>query len=267
MPPIEVKPQFSANLSMMFQELPFMERFSAAAERGFKAVEFMFPYDYSIAELQRELVNNDLTLILFNRPAGDISAGERGIANDPDRQEEFRLDVYKAADYAKALNVLQINCLVGKKLIDVPEKLQFQCMIKNLRFAAEVFSKTGVRLEIEHLNSYDMPNFLLNTTKEVLDLINVVDHPNIYLQYDVYHAQRMEGELAGILRANLSRISHIQIADNPGRHQPGTGEINYRWLLADFMAAGYDRYIGLEYVPTPDSAGSLGWVSEYGYSL
>ncbi len=140
-------------------------------------------------------------------------------------------------------------------------------MIKNLRFAAEVFYKIGVRLEIEHLNSYDMPNFLLNTTKQALDLIDEVDHPNIYLQYDVYHAQRMEGELAGILRSNLSRISHIQIADNPGRHQPGTGEINYRWLLADFMAAGYDRHIGLEYLPTPDSAGSLGWISEYGYSL
>lgn len=260
-------PKFSANLSMMFQEVPFMERFSAAARCGFKAVEFMFPYDCPVEQLQNALTDNNLELVLINAPAGNFAAGERGIAVDPARQEEFRDGIYAAIEYAQALGVAQVNCLVGRTLPDVPVVAQRQVLVDNLRFAADTFSRRDIRFLVEHLNSRDVSGFALDTTAKVLEVLDEVCHPNAYLQYDIYHAQRMEGELAGIFKTNQARIAHIQIADNPGRHQPGTGEINYRWLLADFMAAGYDRHIGLEYLPTPDSAGSLGWVSEYGYSL
>jgi hydroxypyruvate isomerase len=262
-----VAPKFSANLSMMFQEVLFLERFGTAAKAGFKAVEFMFPYEYPVADLRKALSDNGLKLVLINMPAGNFAAGERGFAVNPARREEFRKAVSLAVDYAQALGVPQVNCLVGKELSDVPVVEQRKALVSNLRFAAEAFAKAGVRLLIEHLNARDTPGFTLDTTAKVLDVLNEVAHPNVYLQYDVYHAQRMEGELAGILRAHLPRIAHVQIADNPGRHQPGTGEINYRWLLAEFLSAGYDGYIGLEYIPTPDSVGSLGWISEYGYSL
>ena len=260
-------PKFSANLSMLFQEVPFMERFAAAAKLGFKAVEFMFPYDYAIADLKAALTDNGLKLVLINLPAGNFGAGERGIAVNPARQKEFRAGVTRAIEYAQALGVPQINCLVGKTLPDVPVAEQRAALVANLRYAAEALGQAGIRLLVEHLNSRDVPGFFLDTTGKVLDILDAVAHPNAYLQYDVYHAQSMEGELAGILKTNLARIAHVQIADNPGRHQPGTGEIAYRWLLAEVMATGYDGYIGLEYAPTPNTAGSLGWIRDYGYSL
>ena len=260
-------PKFSVNLSMMFQEAPFMDRFGAAAKAGFKAVEFMFPYEYSVAELQKVLADNDQKLVLFNMPAGNWAAGDRGIAVDPTRKAEFQAGVQKAVEYAKALGVPQVNCLVGKKLADVPMAEQRKTMIENLRFAAESLAQAGVKLLIEPLNFRDVPEFTLNTTAQVLEVLDEVGHANVFLQYDVYHAQRMEGELSGILRTSLPKIAHIQIADNPGRHQPGTGEINYRWLLPEFDAAGYSGYIGLEYVPSADSLSSLSWMAEYGYSL
>ena len=262
-----IGPKFSANLSMLFQEVPFMERFGAAAGAGFKAVEFMFPYDYAVTDLRKALSENGLKLVLINLPAGNFAAGERGIAVDPARQAEYRDGVHKAVEYAQALGVPQVNCLVGRVLTDVPVAEQRRVLVENLRFAAETLAQAGIRLLVEHLNSRDVAGFTLDTTAKVLDVLDEVNHPNAYLQYDVYHAQRMEGELVGVLKANLQRISHIQIADNPGRHQPGSGEINYRWLLAEFLSLGYQGYIGLEYAPTPDTIGSLGWVSEYGYSL
>lgn len=258
-------PKFSANLSMMFQEVPFMERFAAAAKAGFKAVEFMFPYDYPLADLQDALSSNGLDLVLINLPAGDFASGERGIAGNPARQSEFRAGVDRAIEYAQGLGVKQVNCLVGKTWSDVPMAEQRRVMVENLRFAAEALAAKNIRLLVEPLNSRDVPGFFLDTTTKVFSILDEVAHPNAYLQYDVYHAQRMEGELTGILKENLPRISHIQIADNPGRHQPGTGEINYRWLLAEFLAMGYTGYIGLEYVPMPDSIGSLGWLRDYGY--
>ena len=260
-------PKFSANLSMMFQEVPFLERFAASAKAGFKAVEFMFPYEYSIEELQKVLKTTDQKIVLFNLPAGNWAGGDRGIAVDPARIAEFAAGVAKAAEYAKTLGVPQVNCLVGKKLADVPAAEQRRTMIANLRLAADTMAKIGVKLLVEPLNFRDMPGFTLNTTAQVLEVLAEAGHENIFLQYDVYHAQRMEGELAGILRNNLPKIAHIQIADNPGRHQPGTGEINYRWLLEDFDNAGYKGYVGLEYIPAPDSASSLEWISDYGYSL
>ena len=252
---------------MIFQEAPFMERFAAAAGAGFKAVEFMFPYDYRVEELQKVLMDNDQKIVLFNMPAGNWAAGDRGMAADPTRKAEFQAGVQKAIEYAKALGVPQVNCLVGKKLANVPMAEQRKTMVENLRFAAESLALAGIKMLIEPLNFRDVPGFTLNTTEQVLQVLDEVGHTNVFLQYDVYHAQRMEGELSGILRKSLSKIAHIQIADNPGRHQPGTGEINYRWLLPEFDAAGYTGHIGLEYIPSADSLSSLSWMAEYGYSL
>jgi hydroxypyruvate isomerase len=260
-------PSFSANLSMLFLEMPFLERFGAAARAGFKAVEFMFPYEFAVEDLRQAITENGLKLVLINLPAGNFAAGERGMAVNPARRAEFCEGVSRAIEYATALGVPQVNCLVGRVLAGESLANQRLALVENLRFAAEALAGAGIRLLVEHVNSRDVPGFMLDTPAKVLDVLTEVGHPNAYLQYDVYHAQRMEGELAGTLRANLPRIAHIQIADNPGRHQPGTGEINYRWLLAEILSLDYRGHIGLEYVPIPDCAGSLGWVNEFGYSL
>ena len=257
-------PKFSANLSMMFQEVPFPERFAASAKAGFKAVEFMFPYEYSIEELQKVLKTTDQKIVLFNLPAGNWAGGDRGIAVDPARTAEFAAGVAKAAEYAKTLGVPQVNCLVGKKLADVPAAEQHRTLVANLRLAADAMAKIGVKLLVEPLNSRDMPGFTLNTTAQVLELLAEIDHANIFLQYDVYHAQRMEGELAGILRNNLAKIAHIQIADNPGRHEPGTGEINFPAVFRHLDVIGYTGLVGCEYTPKAGTVDGLVWREQMG---
>ena len=260
-------PKFSANLSMMFTEVPFTERFAAAAKAGFKAVEFMSPYEYPIQEIKDLLDKNKLSLVLFNLPAGNWAAGDRGVAVDPRRGEEFRAGVAKAVEYAKALGTPRMNCLVGKKLADVPEAEQKAALIENLRFAADALAAASLTLLVEPLNGKDMPGFTLNTTNQVFDVIEAVNRPNVRLQYDVYHAQRMEGELVATLRREIARIGHIQIADNPGRHEPGTGEINYRFVFAAIDEVGYAGHVGLEYVPVGKTAEGLSWLADFGYSL
>jgi hydroxypyruvate isomerase len=261
-------PKFAANLTMLFTEVPFLDRFEAAAAAGFKAVEFLFPYDYPAEQLQEKLRKNGLKLVLCNLPAGNWAAGDRGIAADPRRQDEFRAGVAKAVLYAEALGVEQLNCLAGKTVADVSVEAQQKALAENVRFAADELAKAGRKLLVEHINTRDIPGFFLATTKQVLDLLAAVDRPNVYLQYDMYHAQRMEGELVGTLTANLDKIAHIQIADNPGRHQPGTGEINYRHVFAAIDKSGYQGYIGLEYVPGEGgTVPTLAWAGEYGYKL
>lgn len=259
-------PRFAANLTMTFQEVPFMQRFAAARKAGFDAVEFMFPYDYSIEELRQAIDDNGQKIVLFNLPAGNWAQGERGIAVNPSRVQEFRDGVATALTYAAALGVKQINCLVGKKLENVPASEQRATLVANLRYAAEKLAEQGIRLLVEPLNAFDMPGFYHSTTKQVLDLLAEVNHDNAYLQYDLYHAQRGEGELTATLRNHLAKIAHIQIADNPGRHQPGTGEMNYRFLFEQIDACGFTGYVGMEYIPEGPTADSFGWVEEYGYS-
>lgn len=258
-------PKFVANLSMLFNELPFMERFEAASQAGFEAVEFMFPYDYTAEEIKKALDANGLKLVLFNLPAGDWSAGERGIAAHPERQSEFRQGVEKAIAYARVFGTPRLNCLVGKKLPGTQE--QHRVLIENLRYAAEKLQSAGIKLLVEPVNHFDVPGFLLNKTQDALNIIAEVGHPNLFLQYDIYHAQREEGELALTLKTHLGKIQNIQIADNPGRHQPGTGEINFRFLLWTIDALGYDGYVSMEYVPTPNTEVSLNWLKEHGYAL
>ncbi len=252
-------PQFAANLTMLFNELPFLDRFEAAAKANFKAVEFLFPYAYPAEEIKARLNANGLKLVLHNMPPGDWDAGERGIACLPDRVDEFREGVAKAIQYAKTLGVGQLNCLAGKAPVGVERALLRETLIANLRFAAEELHAAGLKLLIEPINSYDIPGFFVNRTQEALDILDEVAAPNAFVQYDIYHAQRMEGELAATLKKHLSRIAHIQLADNPGRNEPGTGEINYAWLFKHLDAIGYAGWIGCEYKPATTTLAGLGW--------
>lgn len=260
-------PKFAANLTMLFTEVSFMERFALAKKAGFKFIEYLFPYEYSLADLRKQLVDHDLKQVLFNLPAGDWAKGERGIASHPDRIEEFRAGVFKAIEYAEGLGVDRLNCLAGNRLTQFSEEEQLEVLVDNVKFAAKVLGEKGLQLVIEPINPYDMPKFLLNRTEKALALLDKVNMPNVFIQYDVYHAQRSEGELVNTIRKNIARIGHIQIADNPGRHQPGTGEINYPFVLAAIDESGYQGYIGLEYVPDGDTQSSLAWIKDFGYKL
>lgn len=254
-------PKFAANLTMLFTEQPFLDRFAAAAAAGYKAVEFLFPYEYPASEIKARLINNGLQLVLHNLPAGDWAAGERGIACMPTRSAEFRAGVETAISYAEALGVSQLNCLVGIRPQGVTERDAHATVVDNLRYAAGRLKAHGLRLLIEPINHLDIPGFFLTGTRQALAIIDEVGADNLFLQYDVYHMQRMEGELAGTLRKHLARIAHIQIADNPGRNEPGTGEINYAWLLPHIDAIGYQGWIGCEYKPASNTEAGLGWQS------
>jgi len=255
-------PQFAANLTMLFNEVPFMERFERAGKAGFKAVEFLFPYPFSAAEIKQALDQNQLKLVLHNLPAGDWDAGERGIACHPDRVDEFRQGVIKAIEYAKVLGVHQLNCLAGKAPAGVENKILHTTFVENLRYAASELKKENLRLLIEPINTFDIPGFYLNTTKQAVDILSEVGADNLLVQYDIYHAQRMEGELANTIEKNLSKIGHIQLADNPGRNEPGTGEINYHFLFRFLDRIGYQGWIGCEYKPTANTEAGLGWIKQ-----
>ena len=252
-------PRFSANLSMLFTEQPFLDRFEHAAKAGFKAVEFLFPYAFSASEIRQRLDSHDLMLVLHNLPAGNWDAGERGIACHPDRVEEFRAGVAQAVSYAQALGVKQLNCLAGKAPQGVSEAVLRQTFVDNLRYAAAELKKSGLKLLIEPINTFDIPGFYLNRTAQAVSILDEVGADNVFVQYDIYHAQRMEGELAATMQKQLLRIGHIQLADNPGRNEPGTGEINYPFLFAHLDRLGYKGWIGCEYKPASTTEAGLGW--------
>jgi len=256
-------PKFSANLTMMFNEVEFLGRFERAAKAGFKAVEYMFPYEWPKEQLAGELESHDLEQVLFNLPAGDWAAGERGIACIPGREGEFKDGVGSALDYADALGCPTLNCLVGLTPEGPEQDRVRQTLVNNLQFAAAALEKKGVRFVIEMLNYNAVPGFHLVTTQEALRLIEAVNHPNLTMQYDVYHMQIMEGNLIDTMSANMSRIGHIQIADNPGRHEPGTGEVNFPNVFAAIDAAGYEGWIGCEYVPAGTTEEGLSWLDAY----
>jgi hydroxypyruvate isomerase len=255
-------PRFAANLSLLFNEMPFMERFAAAKAAGFEAVEYLFPYAFDKHELAQALKANGLKQVLHNLPPGDWDAGERGIACHPDRVAEFRSGVDRGIEYAKALGCPQLNCLAGKLPPGVSREQAKATFVSNLRFAADELKGAGLRLLIEPINSYDMPGFFLNHTAQADALINEVGSDNLYIQYDIYHAQRMEGELAATVQKYLPRIAHMQLADNPGRHEPGTGEINYAFLFRHLDAIGYTGWIGCEYKPRSTTVAGLGWIRQ-----
>jgi len=258
-------PKFAANLTMLFTEVPFLERFALAQQAGFTEVEYLFPYEYSIGELKGKLNEYNLKQVLFNLPSGRWAEGERGIGAHPEKVEEFRSGVSRAVDYALGLGVNRLNLLAGKKVPGCSEQEHWAVLVENTRYAAEVLEKHGLTLVIEAINQFDIPGFMLNRTEQVISLITEVNRPNVLAQYDIYHAQRQEGELTATLRKHIGKIGHIQIADNPGRHQPGTGEINYPFLFKEIDALGYSGYIGLEYIPSPDTLSSFKWLSDFGY--
>ena len=252
-------PKFAANLTMLFNEVPFLDRFALAAQAGFTAVEFMFPYAYSAADIHSHLQEQGLQLVLHNLPAGDWDAGERGIACIPGREREFRVGVGQAIEYARVLGVPQLNCLVGKTPAGVDAAAVHATLVENLRYAAAQLAAAGLKLLVEPVNTYDIPGFHLHGSAQTLALLDEVGAANAFLQYDIYHMQRMEGELATTLARQLPRIAHIQLADNPGRHEPGTGEINYPFRVALLDRLGYSGWIGCEYKPAGRTQDGLGW--------
>jgi hydroxypyruvate isomerase len=255
-------PQFAANLSMLFTELPFMERFAAARTAGFEAVEYLFPYALDKSELAKALKANGLKQVLHNLPAGNWDAGDRGMACDPARVDEFRSGVMLGIEYATTLGCPQLNCLAGKLPAGVSADRARATLVTNLVFAADKLKAAGLRLLMEPINFFDIPGFFLNRTDQAAAIQDDVGSDNLFIQYDIYHAQRMEGELGNTLKNNLARIGHIQLADNPGRNEPGTGEINYAWLFKHLDAIGYTGWIGCEYKPRTNTVDGLGWIKE-----
>ena len=256
-------PKFNANLTMLFNEVDFMDRFEAAANAGFKGVEYLFPYAYPKEQLGERLQKYGLTQVLHNLPAGDWAGGERGIATIPGREGEFQDGVGTAIEYATALGCKQVNCLAGIPPKDAAAEKVRATFVSYLKFAAEKLAAAGIRLLIEPCNSRDIPGFYLNRSRQALDIIDEVGSSNLLLQYDIYHMQIMEGDLAPTIERNLAAIAHMQLADNPGRNEPGTGEINYPFLFDFIDRVGYQGWIGCEYKPKGNTVAGLVWVKPY----
>jgi len=253
-------PRFDANLSMMFAEVDFLDRFAAASAAGFMGVEFLFPYAFDAGELAMRLSDNGLEQVLFNMPPGDWDAGERGIAILPGRKDEFRASVDKALAYAVALGTPQVHCMAGIAPGDADPVLLTDTYVENLAWAAERLKAEGVKLLIEPINTRDMPGYFLNYTKQAADIIAETGSDNVFIQFDIYHMQIMQGDLAPTIEAYLDQIPHMQLADTPGRHEPGTGEINYPFLFGHIDRIGYQGWIGCEYRPAGRTGDGLGWL-------
>jgi hydroxypyruvate isomerase len=256
-------PEFCANLTTMFNETDFLERFERANKAGFKYVEFMFPYDWEKELVVEKLDRYGLKVALHNFPAGDWAKGERGITCLPDRVGEFQSNVGKAIEYAEALRCPRLNCMIGLTPKGSATEKIMQTCVTNLQFAAVALEKKNIRLMIEPINNIDMPGNYLIYTQQALDIIKEVSHPNIWLQYDIYHAQIMEGNLTRTIQDNIQKIGHMQLADVPGRHEPGTGEINFDNLFRFIDESGYRGIIGCEYRPLGNTEDGLGWVKPY----
>ena len=255
--------KIAANLTMLFNEVPFPDRFEAAARAGFKGVEYLFPYAFQKEELAERLDGHGLIQVLHNLPAGDWEAGERGIACLPDRVSEFQDGVGRAIEYATALGCKQVNCLAGLAPDGVAPETLRETFVDNLKFAAANLAEAGIRLLTEPINTRDIPGFFLCHTEQAVGIIQEIASSNLALQYDVYHMQIMEGDLAATIERNIERIHHIQIADNPGRHEPGTGEINYPFVFAILDRLGYNGWVGCEYKPITTTEDGLGWAQPY----
>ncbi|HVY30104.1 MAG TPA: hydroxypyruvate isomerase [Polyangiaceae bacterium] len=256
-------PKLAANLTMLWNELDFLERFAAAQRAGFKAVEYLFPYAYEKQRLVDQLGQNGLFQALHNLPAGDWAKGERGIACLPERRGEFRDGVGLAIDYAKVLSCPKLNCLVGIAPAGADAEGLQATLVDNLKFAAAELGKAGILLLVEPINTRDIPGFFVNRTRQALALLEAVGSPNLFLQYDIYHMQIMEGDLGPTIQRNISRIQHVQIADNPGRNEPGTGEINHAFLFKLLDELKYDGFIGCEYKPKTRTDEGLAWAKPY----
>ncbi|MDD3482882.1 hydroxypyruvate isomerase [Azovibrio restrictus] len=254
-------PRFCANLSFLFTELPFPERFAAAARAGFRGVEYLFPYDWPAADIAAWLREAGLEQVLFNLPAGDWAAGERGYACHPGREAEFRAGLELALDYAAVLGCTRLHALAGLRPEGIPEAELEATFLENMRGAADTCARQGVTLLMEPINSrVDMPGYWLDTPARAFALQALAGREELLVQLDLYHAQVMAGDLARSLEAQLARIGHIQVADNPGRQEPGTGEIHYPYLFALLDRLGYQGWVGCEYRPRAGTEAGLGWL-------
>lgn len=260
-------PKFAANLSMLFTEHDFMERFAAAAAAGFAGVEYLFPYDYEAEAIHSALSANGLKQVLFNLPPGDWGAGERGIAALPGREEEFRTSVATALHYAEVLDCPQMHIMAGIVPATADEQTCRETYINNLRYAAAEFSKQGKTLLVEPLNLRDNPGYLLSRQEAAVETCKQVGATNIKVQFDFYHCQIVQGDLTRTLESLLPHVGHIQIAGVPDRHEPDTGEINYPWLFDRIDTLGYDGWIGCEYRPQGKTLDGLAWGRKWGLGV
>lgn len=252
-------PKFAANLSLMFNELGFLERFAAARAAGFDAVEFLFPYACEPEQIMGRLQRYGLQLVLHNFPPGDWNAGERGLACDPRRMQEFQDSVELGLDYAVELGVPRLHCMAGKLPPNVAPERAHATFVANLRFAAEAAAKHGIEVLIEPINDRDIPGYFLTRSSQAAGIIAECGMDNLFLQYDFYHMRRMEEALAATLRQRFPIIRHIQLADVPGRHEPGTGEIDFPCLLRLLDELGYEGWVGCEYIPQGETVAGLAW--------
>lgn len=257
-------PRFAANLSFLFQDEPFLDRFAAAADQGFQAVEFMFPYEHSAAAVASAMRAAGLQVALFNTPAGDWAAGERGLAALPARRKDFRSAMARAFEYAEALNCPRIHVVAGVAPAGADRRAMEACYMDNLAWAAEQASGLGRILLIEPINRRDVPGFFLSDFDFAEKVISDIGAPNLRLQFDVYHAQIIHGDLVRRIERQMPWIGHVQIANPPDRREPGNGEIDYRCIFERFDSLGYDGWIGCEYRPEGSTLDSLGWIRDYG---
>ncbi|MEZ5668193.1 MAG: hydroxypyruvate isomerase [Alphaproteobacteria bacterium] len=256
-------PRLAANLSMLFNEVEFLDRFAAAAKAGFKGVEFLFPYAWPAEQIAERLAANNLTQALFNMPPGDWDAGERGYGCLPDKRGAFQDGVGQAIAYAKVLGCRTVHAMAGIAPAGADRRVLTETYVENISFAAAECAKEGITVVIEAINGRDIPGFFLNTSAQAIDILERVGATNARFQYDIYHMQIMEGDLAPTIERILPMIGHMQLADTPGRHEPGTGEINYGYLLPQIDRLGYSGWIGCEYRPAGDTAAGLGWARPY----
>ena len=256
-------PKLAANLMFLFTEVDLMDRFEVAARAGFRGVEYQFPYSHDKSALAGRLRSHDLTMVGLNLPAGDWPGGERGIGCDPQRIGEFRDGVEQAIEFARALDCRQMNCLSGIAPEGVDEARLHDTFVENLAFAADRLKEVDRTLLIEPINTRDIPGFFLSGSRQAVAIIDEVGRANLRLQFDIYHMQVMEGDIVNTFEARQSYIGHVQVADNPGRHEPGSGELNYSFILSELDRLGYDGWVSCEYAPAGDTLAGLSWALPY----
>lgn len=256
-------PKFAANLTMMYNEHDFLDRFAAAAKDGFEAVEFLFPYDFPASELNSRLMDNNLHQVLFNCPPGDWVVGERGIASLPGREEEFKRSIELALDYAQVLGNTYLHVMAGLLRPGQDRMRHREVYLRNLDYAARQAAEHGIVILIEPINTRDMPGYFLNRQDEAHAICKEAGAPNLKVQFDAYHCQIVEGDVAMKLRRDIAGIAHIQIAGVPERHEPDVGELNYPYLFQTMDDLGYDGWVGCEYRPKRGTSEGLGWLKRW----
>jgi hydroxypyruvate isomerase len=257
-------PKFSSNLWFMFTEVPFLDRFAAAADAGFQAVEFAFPYAYPVDKVAESLHRAGLKQVLFNMPPGDLEAGDRGLSCIPGREAEFEASVDKALEYARALQCPRLHTMAGVVPPYADRQAYEDTYVRNIKAAAQKAAEHNIALLLEPLNSRDVPGYLLSKQAQAQQFVKRINEPNVSIQLDLYHCQIMEGDLAMHIQEMKGQYAHVQIAGVPGRHEPDVGEINYPYLFDVLDETGYDGWIGCEYRPKGKTTDGLGWIAVYG---